>query len=182
MTVQRFSSRRHKLDRKFLSTRLQGASGYDRIAGYFNSSLLDLMAEELEAVQGPVRVVCNSDLDPADVQTARAAAQAQRLSWVSSRPETLLVGEQQVEVRGRLARLYDLLVRGRLEVRVLPDDAFGLVHGKAGIIRYPGRPPVCFMGSTNESRRAWRENYELVWEDSSAEGVAWVECPPETGR
>lgn len=175
MTLRRYSSRRERLDRAFLSTRLQGASGYDRIAGYFNSSLLDLMAEELEGVGGPVRVVCNSDLDPADVQTARAAAQAQRLSWVSARPEKLLVGEQEVEVRGRLARLYDLLVSGRLEVRVLPDSAFGLVHGKAGVIRYPDRPAVCFMGSTNESRRAWRENYELVWEDLSPEGVAWVQ-------
>lgn len=175
MTVRRFSSRRERLDRAFLSTRLQGAASYDRIAGYFNSSLLDLMAEELEAVQGPIRVVCNSDLDPADVQTARAAAQAQRLSWVSARPERLLVGEQEVEVRGRLARLYDLLLSGKLDVRVLPDAAFGLVHGKAGVIRYPQRPAVCFMGSTNESRRAWRENYELVWEDASPEAVAWVQ-------
>jgi len=175
MTLRRYSSRRERLDRAFLSTRLQGASGYDRIAGYFNSSLLDLMAEELEGVQGPVRVMCNSDLDPADVQTARAAAQAQRLSWVSARPEKLLVGDQEVEVRGRLARLYDLLLSGRLEVRVLPDAAFGLVHGKAGVIRYSNRPPLCFMGSTNESRRAWRENYELVWEDTSPEGVAWVQ-------
>lgn len=175
MTIRRYSSRRERLDRTFLSTRLQGASGYDRIAGYFNSSLLDLMGEALEAVSGPIRVVCNSELDPADVQTARAAAQAQRLAWVSTRPETLLVGEQEVEVRGRLKRLYDLLVDGRIEVRVLPDKAFGLVHGKAGVIRYPQRPPICFMGSTNESRRAWRENYELVWEDISPEGVAWVQ-------
>lgn len=175
MTIQRFSSRRHKLDKAFLSTRLQGATIYDRIAGYFNSSLLDLMAEELEAVSGQIRVVCNSDLDALDVQTARAAAQAQRLSWVSTRPEKLLLGNQEFKVRGRLARLYDLLSSQKLEVRVLPDEAFGLVHGKAGVIRYADRPPTAFMGSTNESRRAWRENYELVWEDTSPEGVAWVQ-------
>ncbi|AZI45163.1 helicase SNF2 (plasmid) [Deinococcus psychrotolerans] len=175
MTVRRFSSRRERLDKAFLSTRLEGAASYDRIAGYFNSSLLDLMAEQLEAVSGTVRVICNSDLDPADVQTAKAAAQAQRLSWVAARPETLLVGEQEQVVRGRLARLYKLLIARKLEVRVLPDEAFGLVHGKAGVIRYDTRPATCFMGSTNESRRAWRDNYELVWEDTAPDAVAWVQ-------
>ena len=32
------------------------------------------------------------------------------------------------------ARLYDILRSGKLCVRVLPDDAFGLIHGKAGVI------------------------------------------------
>ena len=31
------------------------------------------------------------------------------------------------------------------------------------------------MGSLNETREGWSENYELVWENSSPDGVAWVE-------
>ena len=34
---------------------------------------------------------------------------------------------------------------------------------------------TAFMGSANESFSAWRLNYELVWEDSSAEAVTWVQ-------
>ena len=30
------------------------------------------------------------------------------------------------------------------------------------------------MGSANESRTAWTLNYELLWSDDSAEGIAWV--------
>jgi ERCC4-related helicase len=34
---------------------------------------------------------------------------------------------------------------------------------------------VCFIGSANESRTAWVNNYELVWLDESEEGVRWVQ-------
>jgi len=35
-SIQRFSSRRQRLDRSFLAARLKGALSYDRIAGYFS--------------------------------------------------------------------------------------------------------------------------------------------------
>jgi len=64
VSVQRFSSRRQRLDRSFLAARLAGAQGYDRIAGYFSSSLLEIVGEELDTVAGKIRVICNSDLHP----------------------------------------------------------------------------------------------------------------------
>jgi len=64
MSIHRFSSRRQRLDRSFLRQRLRDARAYDRIAGYFRSSLLEVAGEELESVQGVIRVVCNSDLSP----------------------------------------------------------------------------------------------------------------------
>jgi hypothetical protein len=62
-----------------------------------------------------------------------------------------------------------------LQVKVLPDQHFGLVHGKAGIITLSDGSQTAFIGSVNESRSAWTLNYELIWEDSSAEAVAWVQ-------
>jgi hypothetical protein len=47
-SIQRFSSCRQRLDRSFLANRLKNASAYDRIAGYFNSSLPEVVGEELE--------------------------------------------------------------------------------------------------------------------------------------
>lgn len=41
-----------------LAARLAGAKRYDRIAGYFRSSLLDVAGEALEGVE-KVRIVCN---------------------------------------------------------------------------------------------------------------------------
>jgi hypothetical protein len=62
----------------FLATQLQGARRYQRIAGFFSSSLLEVAGEALERMTPEdggncVRMVCNSCLNPLDVQTARAA-------------------------------------------------------------------------------------------------------------
>lgn len=172
MTVRRHSSRREKLDASLLQARLAGAASYDRIAGFFRSSLLEVAGEAIEGVTGKVRVVCNSDLEPMDVATAKAAQQSMRQSWCASEPERLATNEAG---RGRFARLYELLASGKLEVRVLPDEVFGLVHGKAGVIRYSDGRATSFLGSVNESLTAWKLNYELMWEDDSNESVDWVQ-------
>lgn len=79
--IRRFSSRLQKLDASFINERLKGAVTYDRIAGYFRSSMLEVAGEKLEEIGGNVRVVCNSDIDSEDSKTAKAAQQALRRSW-----------------------------------------------------------------------------------------------------
>ncbi|MBU6289998.1 MAG: helicase SNF2, partial [Chloroflexi bacterium] len=124
----------------------------------------------------PVRIVCNSDIDPRDVLTAAAAQQALRSHWCAGRPEHF-----PDSARPRFRRLYELLQRRlphgerHLQVKVLPDSAFGLVHGKAGVVRYGDGSATSFLGSVNESRTAWTLNYELMWEDDSPEAIDWVE-------
>ena len=173
--IHRFSSRRQKLDKTFLETRLKGALAYDRIAGYFSSSLLEIAGETIESVKGPVRVVCNSQLDLRDVKTASAAKLGLWRAWCASRPEDLVDGPGEPKARERFRRLFDLLSDGKLQVRVLPESAFGLIHGKAGVITLSDGSRTSFIGSINESKSAWQVNYELLWEDSSPEAVEWVQ-------
>ena len=84
--LQRHSSRLNRLDQSVLTQRLTGAVSYDRIAGYFRSSLFEVAGEALASVAGPVRIICNSDLDPQDLVTA-AAAQAKRCAFTSGERE-----------------------------------------------------------------------------------------------
>src|SRR3989339_1364103 len=172
--IYRYSSRRSPL-KDFLATRLQGSCQYDRIAGFFSSSLLEVAGEALERMtpeggETCVRVVCNSCLNLLDVQTARAAKGGMHREWCASLP-----AEIGAPMKARLQRLYDFLDSGLLKVKVLPDEAFGLIHGKAGVISRTDGSRVCFIGSANESRTAWVSNYELVWLDESEEGVRWVQ-------
>ena len=74
--IKRFSSRRQPIEHTFLAKRLNEAKAYDRIAGYFSSSLLEVVGEELETVKGTIRVICNSNLHPLDIRTAKAAKMA----------------------------------------------------------------------------------------------------------
>lgn len=69
--ILRYSSRRTYLDRTFLSARLSGAHGYDRIARYFSSSLLELVGEALDTVSGKIRVVSTFELDLQDTEVVK---------------------------------------------------------------------------------------------------------------
>ena len=153
-----------------LAKRLTGAVSYDRIAGYFRSSLFEVAGEAVTSVAGPVRIICNSDLDPQDLVTAAAAQAALRRSWCLGKPEDA----PPIAMR-RYQALYNALTNKKIEVRVLPDAAFGLIHGKAGVLRYADGSATAFLGSVNESASAWKVNYELLWEDDSPETVDWVQ-------
>lgn len=166
--IQRFSSRRQRLDKEFLAQRLQGATSYRRIAGYFRSSIFELVGEEIGDISD-VRIVCNSELDVADIRVSQAAREAAlKETWneVSPATEALLY-------RDKYKKLYELLRKGNVQIRVVPKDRVFL-HGKAGVIERVDGTKTSFMGSINESKSAFADNYEILWEDPSPEAVAWV--------
>jgi superfamily II DNA or RNA helicase/DNA-binding Lrp family transcriptional regulator len=167
--INRFSSRRQRLDHAFLGARLKDASSYKRIAGYFRSSIFELVGEEISAIP-KVQIVCNSELDAADVAVskhARETALKERWNEAPSEVEALLH-------RDRYRRLHELLTSGRVEIRVVPKDRV-FVHGKAGVIEAADGSKTCFLGSINETKSAFAHNYEILWEDPSQDGVEWVE-------
>lgn len=180
--LRRFSSRLVRLDHAFLRDRLRGAKQYDRIAGYFRSSIFEVAAEELASV-GRVRVVCNSDLNPEDLRVSKEARTSALLRrwWADE------AGDAAVEVdtllrSDRYSRLKEMLQardgagQYRVEIRVVDRVSAPLLHGKAGILTLADGRKTCFMGSVNETRHAWRDHYELLWEDESEEGVAWTQA------
>lgn len=167
--ISRYSSRRESLSDSLLNKKLKNAKSYDRIAGYFSSSILEVAGEEIESMEGKTRIICNSDLDIRDVVTAKSAKGAIRKEWCEFKPEELK------ESNGRFKKLYEFLSSGKMEVRVLPNEKFGLIHGKAGVITLENGEKTSFLGSANESLSGWKLNYELIWEDNSRESVEWVQ-------
>lgn len=175
MPVERFSSRREALG-PVLSARLTGAARYLRIAGYFRSSLLEVVGEALETVH-EIRVVCNGDLDPHDVKVARAArdgnaALARTLvsSWQATED-----GVDLLLARDRYRRLHQFLTSGRLKVRVVPRDTSSVfVHGKAGVIEHSDGRVYSFVGSVNDSASGFRHAYEILWGDEDPSAAKWV--------
>jgi len=166
--IIRYSSRRESISVSLLNKKLKNAKSYDRIAGYFSSSIFEIAGEALDNIEGRIRIVCNSDLNPEDVETAKVAQKAIRKEWCQSEPEKLKNSHI------RFKKLYKYLISKKLEVRVLPNNKFGLIHGKAGVITLENGKKTSFLGSVNESKKGWYLNYELVWEDDSKEAVEWV--------
>jgi len=135
-----------------------------------------------------VRIVCNTEVNPADVHAIRQATGTRReeleeallrMVWNDGRFPHLVdvYGEQAKE---RLRVLQDLVAgdsaTGRsFEIRIVPDCEFGFVHGNAGVMRYANGKATSFIGSANDTERAWSKNYELVWEDDTPESIQWVQ-------
>ncbi len=170
--LQRFSSRKTDLGKQYLVDRLKGAVSYDRIAGYFCSSVLEIAGEAMQEIPGKIRIICNSGLAPDDVKVAGLAAMRLKQEWCQFKPEEQFTTPEEME---RLQRFYGFLVSGKMEIRVLPDDVYGLMHGKAGVITYEDGHRIAFIGSMNETKSALTTNYEIVWEDDSRESADWVQ-------
>ncbi len=170
MTLRRFSSRTHRLDASFLMKHLEGARSYKRIAGYFTSSLFEVANELLESIP-EVKIVCNVDIHPDDLKVAqlREARMLGRWNEKALEAEALLN-------RDRYRRLDAFLQKHGQAVRVAPDAICGFLHGKAGVITLADGRTLGFIGSMNETRSGWQRHYEILWEDESPEGVAWIEA------
>lgn len=152
----------------FLRRRLPNALSYDRIAGYFSSSLLPLIQEQLDSVQQKTRLVCNSHVTGSEIVTAKLARASAWDEWLRFVDGGIGDGD-----RRALASLYNLITHGKLEIRIIPDTVHGLLHGKAGLITMADGSTSCFVGSANETLNAWSSNYEIIWEDPSDTAATW---------
>ncbi len=169
MAIRRFSSRTNRLDNSFLLEHLKGARSYKRIAGYFTSSLFEVAHELIEAIPD-VKIVCNVDIHPDDLKIAQLRESKMIGRW----------NEQDIETeallnRDRYRRLDSFLAKHGQVIRVAPDSVCGFLHGKAGVIECADGRKLGFMGSMNETSSGWQRHYEILWEDDSPEGVAWIE-------
>ena len=142
MALKRFSSRTEKLDTEFLAEALKGATKYFRIAGYFRSSIFELVGEQLAHI-AEVKMICNSELDLVDFQVATGRNVSLKEMWneVDVEAEALLKRE-------RYQMLDKLLNSGNVEIRVVPRERLFL-HGKAGSIHYANGSRKAFIGSVN---------------------------------
>jgi len=170
MSIRRFSSRTTQLDQTVLLQHLQGARSYKRIAGYFTSSLFEIAHEQLESIPD-IKIVCNVDIDPNDLKVAQL-----RESKMIGRWNDTAIEAEALWNRARYQRLDQFLAKRGQVIRVAPDSVCGFVHGKAGIIELADGRKLGFIGSMNETRSGWQRHYEILWEDDSPEGVAWLEA------
>ena len=169
MGIRRFSSRTQRLDSSFLLQHLQGAHSYKRIAGYFTSSLFEVANELLESIP-EVKIVCNVDIHPDDLKVAQL-----RESKIVGRWNDRALEAEALLNRDRYRRLDAFLAKHGQAVRVAPDSICGFLHGKAGVIELADGRKLGFIGSMNETSSGWQRHYEILWEDDSPEGVAWIE-------
>ena len=168
MTLSRYSSRKDNLVKGLLAPKLKDAVLYKRIAGYFRSSIFELIGEEIANIPD-VRIICNSDLDENDIKIAKSLEASLTERW---NEETTI--SDVVLHREAYLKFSELLKAKNLQIRVIQREKLFL-HGKAGMIQYLDGSRKSFVGSVNETKRAFAKNYEIVWLDDDPDSANWVE-------
>ncbi|WP_419595638.1 helicase-related protein, partial [Thiolapillus sp.] len=128
------------------------------------------MANELLESIPEVKIVCNVDIHPDDLKVAQLRESKMIGRWNEKAIET-----EALLNRDRYRRLDNFLQKHGQAVRVAPDSVCGFLHGKAGVIELADGKKLGFIGSMNETRSGWQRHYEILWEDESTEGIAWIE-------
>lgn len=157
---------------------LSVADRYDRAAGYFTSAGLVAAARGLEHFtgrEGIMRLVTSPVLQRDDIEAIVAGYDARddviKLAMLRGLAEIGLVDAD------RLSLLSWLVAEGRLEIRIaIPEGLIGIYHEKCAIFSDPEGDTIAIIGSANETRGGFIDNFEAVdvfasWDTSESHRV-----------
>ena len=148
---------------------------YRRSVGYFSSSALAVAAAGVTRLldnKGSMQLLCGAELSPNDVDAIlRGESLRGSVERAMLRGFDRAEGEIEDALEARLEILAWLVAHERLHIRVVlpkgPDghpiphpDSQEYYHPKEGIFDDADGNRLAFSGSSNESRRGWRDNYE----------------------
>jgi len=174
----RYSTGRDDLYSEFYEPAISRARTYDRAVGFFRSTVFNLTGSAVAHFAlrgGQIRLVCSLDMSEEDAEAIDAA--------IDLRPfvEGPLAREidkvlKEPSVRPAVEVLGALVASGHMDVRVCVwPPASGLFHDKVGILHDSHGNSLSFVGSANETWRAWHtmgnhESFE-VFRSWTEEGV-----------
>lgn len=140
---------------------LGSAVKYDRISGFFSSTILSIAAEGFSGLiqnDGKMRLIISQYISVDDLKVMKDVfdgryIEDQRLSSSYTMKEVFL--------QDRLSTLAWMLKHRKLEIKIaiLPNSK-AMLHEKIGILRDRYGNAISFSGSNNESTYGWVENIE----------------------
>ena len=163
-----YRSSKENAVRDFLSPCLNRSIRYRRAAGYFRSSVLNVIGREIAEFAlrgGKLSLICSPELTHEDIDSI-ASGHAQRSILIQdklkSEIEELFASEK---TKFSLQLLSLLVSSGAIEIKIaMRSDAKGLYHEKIGIFEDNANNFVSFKGSANETWSGWHQhgNFESI--------------------
>jgi superfamily II DNA or RNA helicase len=160
---------------------------YDRLTGYFSSTILSLAARGVAGLVrngGTMRLVSSPQFTEQDIEVLSSnPSEVEIDNLISDRFRDLvadLEGLTEFIAKDHLRAFAWMLREGYLEVRILVprdfDGRAGIFHSKVGILTDSEGNQLSFSGSVNETAAAWKHNIEefKVFRSWEPEGAKWV--------
>lgn len=142
---------------------LQESVLYDRAVGYFSSTLLQMVAlaySDFVRRGGRMRLICSPALTPEDFEAMKTAGEIARHAQSEVRRDLHNILSQPNAVPPTRL-LATLISNGIVEVRIaFAENPQGIFHDKLGIFEDTQGRRISFVGSANETFRAWGMNHE----------------------
>ena len=149
---------------QFYAPALGESVAYDRATYTFSATGLASAAAGLAGLLrngGRVRLICHYEMEEATVRAIIAGeAQASEAMLARIAPEDLSqVRPDDLRAKHQLELLTWLIANHRLEIRIAIHSS-GLYHEKTGVMTDTRGDRIAFVGSPNETKSGWSENYE----------------------
>lgn len=174
--------------RDFYTPVMSQAVQYDRLTGYFSSTILALAARGVAGLVhngGRMRLVSSPEFSLQDMEVLRYSPNNHDLDQLITDKFQQLVSDvealSEYIAKDHLRALAWMLREGYLEIRIIIpreiDGRGGIFHSKVGILTDSSGDQISFSGSINETAAAWKHNIEefKVFRSWEPEGSKWVE-------
>ncbi|TCO33385.1 phospholipase D-like protein [Kribbella steppae] len=177
--------------RGFYLPALAASCAYDRMAGYYSSTVLRITARGLRRFLtnaqdhgGRMRLIVGAQLSAQDVAAVRAGT-LERAEAIGRAARACPVDFDGDATGDSYLRMLGWMVReGLLEIRVgvpldadgqplAPAEARGYFHSKYGVLTDQSGDQVAFIGSENETASGWLYNHETFSVAPSWDPAIW---------
>jgi superfamily II DNA or RNA helicase len=166
---------------------ISASTNYDRLTGYFSSTILSLAARGIAGLVrngGTMRLVASPEFSEEDMAVLGGDPSDEEVDEVVANKFHSLIGDvdglAEYIARDHLRALAWMVREEYLQIRILVprnlDGRAGIFHSKVGILSDGEGNKLSFSGSINETAAAWRHNIEefKVFRSWEPEGSKWV--------
>lgn len=152
----------------FLNPALKCSCVYKRSVGFFSSSVFEVINAGLQQFLdngGEIQIICSPELSEEDINSIKTGYKLKDSLLNSYMEEDIDYLSEQINDND-LSLLAQLIRDGRLNVKIVDvcssQRNYAMYHDKIGILVDEQLNKVLFIGSPNESRNAYIDNYEKV--------------------
>lgn len=177
--------------RRFYLPTMAASASYDRMAGYYSSSVLRVSARGLSSFlknamnsNGKMRLIVGAQLSDEDVRAIREGVSS-RETVVETASRRIPInfdgdgaGDEYLQLLGWMVKEQLLEIKVGLPLGsdgapLSPDMSAGYFHSKYGIFTDTTGDQVAFLGSENETASGWLYNHETFTVVPSWQADVW---------
>lgn len=158
------SKGKNNITESFINPVLRYTKIYKRSVGFFSSTVIETMLDGIMGLvsnDGRIQMIASPKLSNEDIDVIEKAYEDKKS--VLSRIVTSKIGNELEQLsETRLQMLYELIVKGYLDIKIAITEDMGIYHDKLGVLIDNAGNRLVFYGSSNETYNGYKKNYEKI--------------------